>query len=304
MDARAKAAYVYGVVSAEAAPVRAAGISGKPVEAVPFRRVAALVSDVHVPIRAKRRSSPRFHPAITPRWCVAPMAARASGWSRFTTWTREAGLHMKIFDLNSSQLLLVPEKMKKTARVLLLPLLFSLGLVASATTVIPPTFDELVSRAQVIFEGEVTGLQSQWIGEGAERRIVTYVTFKVDDALKGDPGATYSMRMLGGTVDGRTMAVTDAPKFKVGDHDLLFVENNGSQFIPLVGIQHGRFRIQQDQTGRASLLTGAGQPLADVNQLGGDESTLAHSKTSLSLNDFKAAIRSRIAQQEAKAKTQ
>src|SRR6476660_7279078 len=172
--------------------------------------------------------------------------------------------------------------MKKPFGFLLFPALFSLGFVATATTVIPPRFDELVSRAQIIFEGEVTGLQSQWIGEGAQHRIVTFVTFKVDDTLKGDAGATYSIRMLGGTVDGRTMEVTDAPKFKVGDHDLLFVENNGRQFIPLVGIQHGRFRVQKDQAGRDTLLTGEGQPLADVNQLGADEKTVAQSKAAVS----------------------
>jgi hypothetical protein len=183
--------------------------------------------------------------------------------------------------------------MKKPFGYLLFPALFSLGFVATATTVIPPSFDELVSRAQVIFEGEVTGLHSQWIGEGAEHRIVTYVTFKIYDALKGDPGTTYSMRMLGGTVDGRTMEVTDAPKFNVGDHDILFVENNGSQFIPLVGIQHGRFRVQKDQTGRATLLTGEGQPLVDVSQLGGSEETLAHSKAALSLDDFKSLVHTR-----------
>ena len=189
--------------------------------------------------------------------------------------------------------------MKKSIGFLVYPVLFSLGFIANATTVIPPKFDELVSRAQVIFDGEVTGLQSQWIGEGAEHRIVTFVTFKVNEAIKGDPGTTYSIRMLGGTVDGRTMRVTDAPEFKVGDRSLLFVENNGSQFIPLVGIQHGRFRVQKDQSGRETLLTGGGQPLADVNQLGGDEAAIAKSKAALSLNDFKTAIQGRVRQQAA-----
>jgi hypothetical protein len=195
--------------------------------------------------------------------------------------------------------------MKKPFRFLLFPALFSLGFVATATTVIPPTFDELVSRAEVIFEGEVTGLQSQWIGAGAEHRIVTFVTFKVDEALKGKPGASYSIRMLGGTIDGQTMEVSDAPKFKVGDHDLLFVENNGSQFIPLVGIQHGRFRVQKDESGRDSVLTGEGQPLVDVNQLGTDEKVAAPAKAALSLQDFKTAIQTRVGQQEqANAKQQ
>jgi hypothetical protein len=99
------------------------------------------------------------------------------------------------------------------------------------------------------------------------------------------------------------MEVTDAPKFKIGDHDVLFVEHNGSQFIPLVGIQHGRFHIQKDQTGRDTLLTGDGQSLADVSQLGADEHAVATSKPALSLDDFKAAIQSRVRQQaEAQAK--
>jgi hypothetical protein len=184
-------------------------------------------------------------------------------------------------------------QMKKSLGFLLFPALVSFGLVSHATTVIPPSFDQLVSRAQVIFEGEVTGLRSEWIGEGSQHRIVTYVSFRVDDALKGDPGTTYSMRMLGGTVGDRTMEVSDAPKFKVGDHDVLFIENNGSQFIPLVGLQHGRFRVEKDSSGRQTLRTGEGLPLADVNQLGGNEETVAKSKPAISLDDFKSVVRSR-----------
>ena len=50
------ATYVYGIVGAKAARgVDASGISGTEVRVLPFRDVAALVSDVTVPIRAKRR---------------------------------------------------------------------------------------------------------------------------------------------------------------------------------------------------------------------------------------------------------
>ncbi|MEY2525432.1 MAG: hypothetical protein QOE73_203, partial [Verrucomicrobiota bacterium] len=131
--------------------------------------------------------------------------------------------------------------MKKSSFFLVLTCL-SLALnPIQGTTVIPPTFDELVSRAEVIFQGAVTDVRSQWTGEGAQHRIVSYVTFKVEDSVKGTPGQTYTLRMLGGTVDGETMEVADSPKFKVGDRDIIFVENNGSQFVPLVGIMHGRF---------------------------------------------------------------
>jgi hypothetical protein len=174
---------------------------------------------------------------------------------------------------------------------------------ARATTVIAPDFDHLVSRADAIFEGNVTNIQSQWIGEGSEHRIVTFVTFTVDQSLKGDLGNTYTIRMLGGTVDGKTMSVTDAPKFAIGDHDLLFVENNGRQFIPLVGIQHGRFRIQKGEAGDDVLVTGEEQPLADVAQLGKDEPEIARNRRSLSLQQFKAAVQDRVREQKARRNT-
>jgi hypothetical protein len=178
--------------------------------------------------------------------------------------------------------------MKKISLVILSMLTF--GVALKATTVIPPTFDELVSRAEVIFRGSVTDMRSQWIGEGAQRRIVTFVTFKVDDAIKGNPGASYTIRMLGGTVDGRTMEVTDAPKFKKGDRDILFVEHNGEQFIPLVGIMHGRFRVAREQDGREIVATNGGKPLRDVARLGKEDNVVASEKAALSPAQFKAAI--------------
>lgn len=192
----------------------------------------------------------------------------------------------------------LPARFTRRLALVALPLVAA-ALTARATTVIPPDFDHLVSRAQVIFEGDVSAIQSQWIGEGTEHRIVTYVTFKVDDALKGDVGSSYTIRMLGGTVDGKTMTVTDAPKFAVGDHDLLFVENNGSQFIPLVGIQHGRVRIQKDKSGSDLLVTSENQPLADVGQLGVEEEKVARNRRSLSLGEFKQTVRSRVRDQKA-----
>lgn len=162
-----------------------------------------------------------------------------------------------------------------------------------ATTVIPPTFDELVSQAEVIFEGTVTNVKAEWVGEGAERHIMTYVTFKVEDTIKGKPGQSYTMRMLGGTIDGETMAISDAPKFKTGDKDILFVQNNGSQFIPLVGIMHGRFRVKRDQSGREVVTTNGGEGVKNVARLGKDQASSA-SEPDLTADDFKAAVRNKL----------
>jgi hypothetical protein len=171
---------------------------------------------------------------------------------------------------------------------------------ARATTVIPPTFDELVTKAETIFEGTVTGMRSEWTGQGSDRHIVTYVTFNVEDAIKGTLGTDYTIRMFGGTVDGQTMEVTDAPRFKVGDRDILFVENNGSQFIPLVGIMHGRFHVQADANGaNEKIAKDNGAAVANLAKLGQDEHA-AVSGTALSKAEFKAAIRQKMAEKAAK----
>src|SRR5881227_803386 len=177
--------------------------------------------------------------------------------------------------------------------------ILAIGCSALATTVIPPSFDELVSRAEVIFQGTVTDVRSQWVGEGGQRHINSYVTFKVEDAIKGKPGAQITLQMLGGTVGSETMEVTDAPKFKVGDRDILFVENNGTQFVPLVGIMHGRFRIQKEATGRENVSKDNGAPVADLAKLGSDEEA-ATSGQPLSTTEFKAAIRQKLGSNAAK----
>jgi hypothetical protein len=182
----------------------------------------------------------------------------------------------------------------KLLRSLLLLLVAGLALASlRATTVIPPTFDQLVTDAEVIFQGTVNGTRSQWTGTGAERRIVTDVTFQIEDAIKGAPGKSYTIQILGGTVDGETMEVSDAPRFKIGDRDILFVEHNGTQFVPLVGIMHGRFHVQTDAEGRDVVAKDNGAFLADAAKLGQDERA-AVTGPALSAADFKSAIRQKL----------
>ena len=184
--------------------------------------------------------------------------------------------------------------MNKARTFLPVALVFVSLCAAHSTTVIAPSFEELVRQADLIFQGKVTAVTSQWSGEGAQRIIVSYVTLSVEDSLKGTPGPSYTIRMLGGTVDGQTVAVADAPKFAVGDRDILFVEHNGSQFIPLVGIMHGRFRVERDSAGAEFIRTNEGKPLADLARLGrGDQP--ATTGSGMSASQFKAAIQAKLA---------
>jgi hypothetical protein len=180
-------------------------------------------------------------------------------------------------------------QMKKFSRLSISGTFLVAACAAVATTVIPPSFDDLVGRAEMIFQGTVTEVRSEWTGEGAQRHIMSYVTLKVEEAVKGNPGTSVTLRMLGGTVGAETMEVSDAPKFKVGDRDILFVENNGTQFVPLVGIMHGRFRVKKDEAGQDAVFTNEGSPLTDVTQLGKNEAA-ASAGRAISAKELKDAI--------------
>ncbi|HST29589.1 MAG TPA: hypothetical protein VLK27_01975 [Chthoniobacterales bacterium] len=181
----------------------------------------------------------------------------------------------------------------------LLPLILTpIALIrVSATTVIPPTFEQLVQQAELIFQGTVTDSRSVWEGEGGQRHIETYVTFNIEDSVKGQPGTSYTIRMLGGTVGDETMEVTDTPKFQVGDREILFVEHNNDQFVPLVGISHGRFHVQKDeQTGRDVVVNNEGAAIRDLTQLGRNEEAAAAGDVTeaISADALKAAIHAQL----------
>jgi len=175
----------------------------------------------------------------------------------------------------------------------------ALNATARATTVIPPSFDQLVSQAQLIFQGTVTNVRSQWAGEGANRHIESYVTFHVEENLKGTQGESYVMRMYGGTVGEDSMGISDAPVFNVGDHDILFVENNGTQAIPLVGIMHGRFKLTRDSSGTEIVTKNEGQPVKRVERLGtvAEEGEAASTfEPPMTSDAFKTAVKTRLQQ--------
>lgn len=186
--------------------------------------------------------------------------------------------------------------MKKIRSILLASALaFTLSSV-EATTVIPPSFDQLVQQAELIFQGTVTDVHPQWVGEGGQRHIESYITFKIEDAVKGKPGQTYTVRMFGGTVGDQGMAVSDAPKFEVGDRDILFVENNGTQIIPLVGIMYGRFHVKKDETGNEVVTQNEGRPVKDVARLNRemDSAVEETGEPTMTAAAFKAAIRTKL----------
>ena len=152
------------------------------------------------------------------------------------------------------------------------PLLFALALLASpcrAISVIPPTFSKLVANAEQIARVEVTAVNSQWDTGSQGNVIHTYVQCRVLRVLKGDLGATVTVRLLGGQVGNDRMEIPGLPTFEVGAKYILFLAGNGSAFCPLVGIMHGSYRVLTDPaTGVEHVARSSGRPLRAVQDVG------------------------------------
>ena len=177
---------------------------------------------------------------------------------------------------------------------------------ANATTVVPPTFEEIADRADLVFVGKVVGSQAEWRVAGTDQAIFTLVEFHTEEILKGTVAESVSLRFLGGTVGGVTLEVVAVPKFKAGDRVLLFVEGNGVQFCPLVGVYHGKFEVRKDdKSSRAVVFMHDGKALRDVAEIGAGEGaefgrkramlSIPEEREPMSLDDFKARIRLHLA---------
>jgi hypothetical protein len=139
-----------------------------------------------------------------------------------------------------------------------------------ATSVVPPSFAELVADADAIYRGTVTAVTSRHVarpdGQGAV--IKTFVTVRIEKVLKGAERPEVTLEFLGGTVGDESLVVQGMPKFAVGDREFVFVQRNGIQFCPLVAMSHGRYRQLRDAaTGRDYVARDNRMPLTDTAEV-------------------------------------
>lgn len=177
------------------------------------------------------------------------------------------------------------------------PVLFAtaivLGLAASArpTTIVAPSFQEMIARAEQVVVARVAARRSTWVSSRSGRAIVTDVTFLIERTIKGAVYTERSLEFLGGTVGDDTMEVDGMPEFRVGDRDVLFIRDSGRPASPLVGFKYGRFRIVRDGvTGVETIRTHDGRPLASLADVGNGRPPALIAPHAMSLDEFVRAI--------------
>ncbi len=139
-----------------------------------------------------------------------------------------------------------------------------------ATTVVPPSFAELVADADAIYRGTVSAVEARRVArpDGQGAIIKTFVTVRIEKVLKGPERPEVTLEFLGGTVGDESLVVQGMPKFATGDREFVFVQRNGIQFCPLVAMSHGRYRQLRDATsGRDYVARDNRMPLTDTAEV-------------------------------------
>lgn len=142
------------------------------------------------------------------------------------------------------------------------------GVRVSATTVIPPDFNQLVNESDYIIRAVVKSVTSEYRTNTSGRKIFTKVALDVQEVIAGTPPSEVVLEILGGKVGDEQMVLEGAPRFKVGDEDILFVRGNGNTIVPLVAMMHGRYPIMRDTaTGRKYMARENKVPLSDTSEI-------------------------------------
>ncbi len=137
-----------------------------------------------------------------------------------------------------------------------------------ATSVVPPTFPELVAEADGIYRARVAGVEARRVARPDGGSVIkTFVSLAIDRVLKGTAETGVTLEFLGGTIGDETLEVGGVPRFTVGEKGILFVQKNGRQFCPLVRLGHGSYRIERDSMGRDYITRDNRAPLRDVAEV-------------------------------------
>lgn len=169
-----------------------------------------------------------------------------------------------------------------------------------ATSIRPPTLDELIAQSTRVVEVVATNTTSYWEHTTEGRIIRTKIQFEVLDPILGPNGKDLTLTFLGGTIGNRSMSVAGQPRFQTGETSILFIEQTDNAFCPVTRMAYGRFRLASTDAGKTQqvVLRENHHPLHHADQIkeemhSDDRITPQETASGMTVEAFKAQIRER-----------
>ncbi len=138
-----------------------------------------------------------------------------------------------------------------------------------ATTIRPPSFEELVDLSGRIVRAEVVEVRPFEDSHEEDRIVRTEIILNVLESFDGNvPVGELRIRHLGGEVNGLRLEVGAMPKFESGKEVVLFLHSEGRFICPTVGWGHGKYRVDRTASdGVARIIRSNGLPLQSIAQV-------------------------------------
>ncbi len=137
------------------------------------------------------------------------------------------------------------EKPKTLSNLLGIALIVAiLAAPAFATTVMKMDLEQLVKRADLIVQGQVQSIASQW--DEQRHLVFTYISIRVDDPLKGERRQSVLIRQVGGIAGTIQMSVAGLPRFKSGETAIVFLKRQDDSTFQVVGMNQGLYEVVED----------------------------------------------------------
>ncbi len=169
------------------------------------------------------------------------------------------------------------------------PLMYVRPARVSATSYPAVTFSDLLTRADMIFVGDVLDVRPFVVDNGKGATIKTRVTFVVRDPLWGTSSTLEILESSGGEIGDVGEGVAEMPTFRTGDRRVVFARRERS-INSIVGFTQGLMKITRDDAGLDVILTSTGEPLARTEDIGRARGAWVRESRPMTLSSFRARI--------------
>ena len=131
-----------------------------------------------------------------------------------------------------------------------------------ATTILGMNIDEVAQGAELIFEGKVV---EHNVRENTAGMIVTYVTFRIEELIKGQyDEPLLELKFTGGSLGGQIMEISGLRIPSPNEEGIYFVESVNRNLVnPLLGWSQGHYLIYEE-SGERRVSTVNDRPVTDV----------------------------------------
>ncbi len=132
--------------------------------------------------------------------------------------------------------------MRAVGLVIVLAVLAASSLPSQASAIRSFTLQELFAEAHLVVVGDLTSRTSFW--NDAHDTIYTEYTVRPERVVKGKAPAELRLRLMGGSLDGKTLTVPGNARVEEGERVLLVLRDQGT-YQTLVGMSQGKWSVRR-----------------------------------------------------------